>query len=267
MKVYILVDSEGGACVVREKGADANRGYGVSWQAEYIRQRATAEASAAVRGAVSAGADEILVHDGGFVRGHTPPGLTLYYDQLPSGIRIALGMVQIKDVVDTTFDAAMLIGHHAMAGTADGVMAHTFSSVSVVGQWLNGRPIGEIAIEALVLGAFSIPVVMVSADEAGCREAADWLGPVELAPTKRGITTHGAVSLHPADACALIEAKARAGLARLRECKPLTMAPPYELRVECRTTEEARARAARKGGVLDGAHSYVIKTGNVMELI
>lgn len=264
MKIYILVDSEGSACITREKGADG--GYG-TWQAEYVRQRATAEASAAVRGARAAGADDILVHDAGFIRGFAPPGLTLYYDQLPPGIRIALGTVAVKNVVDKTFDAAMLIGHHAMAGTADGVMAHTFSSVSIKSQCLNGRPIGEIGIEALVLGMFDIPVVMVSADEAGCREAIEWLGAIETAPTKRGLAAHSAVSLHPADACILIEAKAKAGIARRREFKPLKIAPPYELRVECHTEEQARQRAQRKGGVMDGPNCYIIKTNNALDLL
>ena len=59
MKVYIGVDSEGEACVVREK--DPVHVYG-PWQADFIRKQATREASAAVRGAREAGAEAILVH-------------------------------------------------------------------------------------------------------------------------------------------------------------------------------------------------------------
>ncbi len=112
MKVYILVDSEGQACITREKGPD--RAYG-TFQAEYNRRRATEEAAAAVAGAQKAGASDILVHDAGFVRNHTPVGLTLYYDELPRGIRIAMGGSPIKAVAAEGFDAAFLIGHHAMA--------------------------------------------------------------------------------------------------------------------------------------------------------
>ena len=61
-----------------------------------------------------------------------------------------------------------------MAGVGDGVMAHTFSSAEIENMWLNGKRIGEIAIEALQIGIFGVPVVMVSADEAGCREAREW---------------------------------------------------------------------------------------------
>ena len=50
MKVFILVDSEGSACV-----AD----YGEA-QGEFIRQQATHEAAAAIRGARETGASELL---------------------------------------------------------------------------------------------------------------------------------------------------------------------------------------------------------------
>lgn len=264
MKVYLGMDSEGSACVVREK--DPKTVYGI-WQAEYIRQRATEEASAAVAGARAAGATDILVHDIGFIRGASPVGLVLNYDDLPRGIRIALGGAPIKRVIDSSFDAAILLGHHAMAGVEDGVMAHTFSSAEIENMWLNGRRIGEIAIEALQIGVFGVPVVMVSADEAGCREAREWLGNVEVAPTKTGIATHWAISLHPDDACELIRAKTMTALQRLNDFKPFTLEPPFELRVDCYTEEQAQRRAEKKGGVLIGNGSFVIHTDTPLDFV
>ena len=264
MKVYIGIDSEGSACIVREK--DARTVYG-TWQAEYVRQRATEEAASAVEGARGAGATDILVHDIGFIRGASPVGLVLHYDDLPRGIRIALGGAPIKRVIDASFDAAILLGHHAMAGVQDGVMAHTFSSAEIQHMWLNGQRIGEIAIEALQIGVFGVPVVMVSADEAGCREAREWLGDVEVAPTKRGLATHWAISLHPADACERIRTQTRVALARLDEFEPFTMAPPLELRVDCYTKEQAQRRAKQKGGTLIGPKSFVIRTDTPLDFI
>ena len=52
MKVYIGVDSEGSACVVRERDPEAVYG---TFQAEYIRKRATQETTAAVEGAREGG--------------------------------------------------------------------------------------------------------------------------------------------------------------------------------------------------------------------
>ena len=68
MKVYILVDTEGEACVVGHGPGGAKTG---PWQFEYVRRRATAEATAAVEGAREGGATDIVVHDAGFLRGHS----------------------------------------------------------------------------------------------------------------------------------------------------------------------------------------------------
>ena len=263
MKVHIVVDSEGQACITRERGPEGVYG---TFQGEYNRRRATEEAAAAVAGARQSGATDILVHDAGFIRGHTPVGLTLYYDELPAGIRIALGGAPVKRVAAEGFDAAFLIGHHAMAGTDDGVMAHTFSCVSIRRMLLNDRPIGEIGIEALQLGALGIPVVMVSADEAGCREARDWLGDIELAPVKEGLSMHAAISMHPRDACDLIRDKAAAALRRIDEFSPLRLPGPLELRVDCFTEAQARQRAQRAGGELVGTTSYVVRSDDPTDL-
>ena len=86
MKLYIAVDTEGEACITRESSDTAAYG---TFQAEYLRTVATREAAAAVEGAREAGADDIVVHDSGFIRGVTPIGMVLRYDDLPRGIRIA----------------------------------------------------------------------------------------------------------------------------------------------------------------------------------
>ncbi len=193
-------------------------------------------------------------------------GLVLHYDDLPRGVRIALGGIEVKRVVDSSFDAAILLGHHAMAGVEDGVLAHTFSSISIKDMWLNGRRIGEIGIESLQIGTYGVPVVLVSADEAGCREAIEWLGDVEVAATKRGLGTHQAISLHPADACDLIRTKTKLALQRLSDFKPFTMDGPLELKVDCPNEETARHRAERIGAEFVPPSSYIKRTNTPLDL-
>ena len=211
MKLYICVDSEGQGAITREK--DPVSVYG-PWQAEYNRRRATDETIACVEAARDAGADEIIVHDCGFIRGVTPGGLTLHYDQLPRGIKIVMGGASLLSVIDETFDGIILLGHHAMAGTPNGVMAHTFSSAEIADMRLNERSIGEIAMEALQFGSVGVPVIMVSGDDKACNEAVEWLGHIETAPVKNGLGTHQALSLHPRDADDLIRDKTVAAIGR-----------------------------------------------------
>lgn len=263
MKVYIAVDTEGEACITRESSDTAAYG---TFQAEYLRTVATREAAAAVEGAREAGADDIVVHDSGFIRGVTPIGMVLRYDDLPRGIRIALGRAFMKEVAAEGFDAAFLLGHHAMADTPGGVMAHTFSPVTIKGMALNGTPIGEIGIESLQLGALGIPVVLVTADGAGCREARDLLGDIELAAVKRGLGLHAAVSLHPDDACDLIRRKARRAVERLGEIAPFRMDGPFELLIECFTGDQARTWAVKLGGEPAGATGCVVRADSPLDL-
>jgi D-amino peptidase len=126
--------------------------------------------------------------------------------------------------------------------------------------WLNDKRIGEIGMEALIFGAFDVPVVMVSGDEAGCREAREWLGNVEVAPVKKGLGTHWAISLHPADADDMIRERTKAALQRLNGFKPFKVPPPLELRVDCYTQEQALERFSREQDAkLIGPKSFLIR--------
>ena len=263
MKVYIQVDSEGQACVTREPNPETVYG---TFQAEYNRRRATEETSAAVHGARDAGATDIIVHDAGFIRGHTPGGLTLHYDDLPPGIRIALGRMKPSVRAAKGCDAAILLGKHAMAGVADGVMAHTGSSANTEAVYLNGELIGEIGLAAISLGAMGVPIVMVAGDGAGCREAEQWIEDLELAPVKEGLNKHGAISLHPHDACELIRAQTGKALRRLHEFKPVRRDGPFELRVDYFTAEQADVKAEQAGDRRIGERSTIRHANTAAEL-
>ena len=262
MKIYICVDSEGQGSITREK--DPVNVYG-PWQAEYNRRRATDETIACVEAAREAGADEIIVHDCGFIRGFSPGGLTLYYDELPRGIKIVMGGASLLSVIDETFDGVILLGHHAMAGTENGVMAHTFSSAEITDMRLNGRSIGEIGVEALQFGKVGVPVVMVSGDDKTCIEAQEWLGDIEVAPVKQGLGNHQALSLHPKDADDLIREKTAAAIGRAGDLDPFVIPPPYELEVECFTQDMARHRATLPLTEQVGPKTVVLRTDDVLD--
>jgi D-amino peptidase len=65
---------------------------------------------------------------------------------------------------------------HAMAGTPDGVLAHTVSGSAWWRLRFNGVEVGETGINAALCGTWGCPVVLVTGDAATCREAQALLG-------------------------------------------------------------------------------------------
>ena len=75
---------------------------------------------------------------------------------------------------DRGFDVALFVGYHTRAGHPTGTIAHTYSSAPTL-TLLQGRPVGESGINAMVLGAWGIPVGMVAGDDQLALETEAWL--------------------------------------------------------------------------------------------
>jgi D-amino peptidase len=130
------------------------------------------------------------------------------------------------------FDAAILVGHHAMAGTPDGILSHTMSSRRGDRYWLNGREMGETGMFAVLLGYFGVPIVMATGDEASCREATDLLGEgIVCVSVKQGFATEYGLLLAPQAAHRLIREGAKDAVTRVSECVPFVLEPPVHGRV------------------------------------
>jgi len=67
--------------------------------------------------------------------------------------------------LDSSFDALFLLGYHAMIGTQGGTMDHSYSSSCIYSVRLNGKPVGEVEINAYFAGLFGVPVGFVSGDD------------------------------------------------------------------------------------------------------
>ena len=94
------------------------------------------------------------------------------------------------------FDVALFVGYHARAGHPTGTIAHTYTGGPVETR-LNGRPTGEYGFNALVLGAWGIPVGLVAGDDALAAEVEGWLPWAERIVVKDGFGSNAAASLHP----------------------------------------------------------------------
>ena len=108
-----------------------------------------------------------------------------------------------------------LIGYHAMAGTHMGNLEHTMSSAAWHCFRVNGQPWGELGIDAEIAAESGVPIVMVSGDDKLCEEAKVFLGNVETAMVKQGLSRQGALSLSPQRGNQVVYEHARRAVERL----------------------------------------------------
>lgn len=203
MKVYISVDIEGVAGITHWDEAQKNH-------ADYgeFREQMTREAVAAIEGAEAAGATEIWVKDA------HDSGRNLITAMLPGNIRLIrswaghpLCMVQ---ELDDSFDAVMMVGYHAAAGSEANALAHTLSLKPHLIR-LNGRVASEFYIHALAGSLLGVPTVFVTGDEGLMAEVAGTNKAIGRCAVKRGVG-QSTVSLTPKAAVAAIRQGAEAAL-------------------------------------------------------
>lgn len=200
MRVYISVDMEGIAGVSHPRPTART-------DSEYPAavELMVGEANAAIDGALAGGATDILVNDSHGGMYNLRP-IDLHQDARVLQGQKAWSMVagaQPGESGQPAFDVALFVGYHARAGHATGTIAHTYTGAPTETR-LNGRPTGEYGFNALILGAWGIPVGLVAGDDALAAEVAEWLPWAERVIVKEGHGTSAAASLHPSRAQDLI---------------------------------------------------------------
>lgn len=149
---------------------------------------------------------------------------------------------------------------HAMAGTSDGVMCHTVFGQQWNNLRFNGKLVGETGINADLCGNWGCPVLLVTGDEAVCREARDLLG--ERLPTvavKTGLGRFSARQIPPLRARRLIEESAARALSDVGAVSPYDPGRPSEIEVEFLTPDAAVPYARKHGVTPTGSRSVVSK--------
>lgn len=194
MRVYISADIEGITGLV--SWSQCGRPDGQHYDFGFARRMMTHDVNAAVRGAREAGATHIRIKDS---HGNSK---NLLIDELEPGVELVSGHGSMNDGMmnglDDTYDAALLIGYHAMAGTLGGVMEHTITG-GIHRLWVNGQETGEMGLSAGVAGRYGVPIAFVSSDEAGCREASALLPGVGTFAVKEGYGRYMGRLLHPSE--------------------------------------------------------------------
>jgi D-amino peptidase len=249
MRVYISVDMEGIAGVVHEDQTDPTD---ARHAAEYNRFRRlmTNEANAGIQGALDAGATRVLVNDSHWDMRNLLAEELHPAAELLSGSPKRLSMVE---GIDGGFDAAMFIGYHAMAGTRDAIIDHTYTS-RVYQARINDQAVGELALNAALAGVHQVPVALVSGDQSLAAEATALLGNgVETVVVKQAVGRFAARAVSPPVACERIRAGAAAALRRRHEA--FTFVRPIRLEVDFVVSQMADMAELVPGSIRSGGRT------------
>jgi D-amino peptidase len=246
VRVFIVSDMEGVAGIVKWEQTD-----GVKEKRAYHegRELYTEEINAAVRGARTAGANEIVVMDCHGAGGEWNFN-SLIPDRLDRGCEYVVQdhWTEYTDLLEQGCDAALFIGMHAKAGTPDGVLSHTVRGQAWRELQFNGISVGETGINAALCGQWGCPVVLVTGDEAVCREATELLGSgLTTVAVKKGLGRFSARQIPPLRAREMIENGARRALQDPSAVEPYDPGRPVEISVAFTTPDRVVEFRNRRG--------------------
>lgn len=257
LKVFISVDMEGVSGVINWEDVSRNgKDYGL------FRKLMTQEANAAIRGALDAGATEILVRDShGSARNILPDLL----DQDAILLRDwSGGPMSMMEGIDETFDAVIFIGYHAREGTPDAVLKHTMTGQIDV--FINGKNMPEAGINGAAAGYYGVPVVMVAGDAAIVKQCRDIFGDIEGVAVKESIGA-AAKMLHPKKAQQLIRQKTKEALSNLIRYSPLKLQTPITMEIVYKDEIDAHRASWFPGAKKTGERSVSYTHEDYLEIL
>jgi D-amino peptidase len=233
VKVHIISDMEGISGIVNADQTNAGKA-----MYEEGRRLYTEEINAAVRGAKAGGATEIVVMDcHGAGEGYSWNSLIAEDLDPDCEYVVQEEWTGYTSFLESGCDAALFVGMHAMAGTADGVLNHTVSGRDWQNLWFNGTRVGETGINAALCGTWGCPVLLVTGDRAAGREAKALLGDgLTTVAVKEGLGAKSARLLTPTRARELVEEGAKTAISDLKAVAPYDPGKPCEVKVEYKST-------------------------------
>jgi D-amino peptidase len=232
--VFLITDAEGVAGVCRQDQTDPKD--------QEMRQLLTGEINAAVDGLYAAGADEVIVWDG-HDGSQTLSALTIH----PRS-KLIMGDLGVTMTLERHYSAVGFVGQHARADRKGGIMAHSYSSLGIQTMLMNGKPVGEIETRAALAGAFDVPVIFLSGDQAAADDLKAIVPGAELAVVKEGFSNYACQTLSAQSARELIHDRALRAMQRIGEIKPYKVEGPVTIQIEYTTRNALGTNANLRPG-------------------
>jgi len=232
--IFLITDGEGVAGICRQDQTDPKD--------NELRQLLTGEVNAAVQGFLDGGADEVIVWDG------HDGSQTLSALTIEPRARLLIGSPGVTMTLERRYAAIGFLGQHSRADVANGIMAHSYSSLGIQNMRVNGKAMGEIETRAALAGAFGIPVIFISGDDAAVEELRAIVPQAEAVSVKEGLGRYTCLSLSADAARKAIAEHARLSVAKIASIKPYRIDGPVVVEIENTTRGSLPRDAALRTG-------------------
>ena len=235
--VFMITDAEGVAGVCRQDQTETTN--------NEMRQLLTGEINAAVAGFLDGGADEVIVWDG-HDGSQTLSALTIH----PQA-KLLIGDPGLTMLLERRYSAVAFVGQHARANSRGGIMAHSYSSLGIQTMLMNGKPVGEIETRAALAGAFGVPVIFLSGDQAAAADLRAIVPKAETVEVKEGLSHYTCITLSAEAARGQIRSGAARSMRRMVEIPPYRLDGPVTLQIEYTTRNALRTDIPENGEMVD----------------
>jgi D-amino peptidase len=232
--IFVITDAEGIAGICRQDQTDPKD--------PELRQLLTGEVNAAVQGFLDGGADEVVVWDG------HDGSQTLSVTTIHPKAKLLIGSPGVTMTLERRYAAIAFVGQHSRANVRGGIMAHSYSSLGIQNLRVNGKPVGETETRAALAGAFNVPVIFLSGDNAAVDELRSIVPEAETAAVKEGLGRYTCISLSAEAARQSITEHARRAMAKIGTIRPYRIDGPVTVEIEYTTRNSLAADVGLRPG-------------------
>ena len=228
-----------------------------------FQKQMTREVKAACKGALDAGAGDILLKDA------HDSARNIDASELPECVRILRGwtgdpLSMMSGLDGGDFGAVLFTGYHAWASCPGNPLSHTMNLGNEY-VTINGVRASEFLINAYTAGYYGVPVCFLSGDADLCDFAKTLIPEIVTVPVNRG-TGGGVLSIHPDVAVDRIRAGAKEAVLHAAKCK-VPMPEQFDTEVRFREHKTAYSKSFYPGACLEDGKSVLFSTGDWYEML
>ncbi len=224
-------------------------------------QLLTGEVNAAVDGILDTNPQsEIIVWDG-----HGSGGIDIMSFH-PKAKLITRGPIKPPYYLDSSFNGVFFVGQHAMAGTKNAPLCHTYSSKGIEYYKLNDQFVGEFGARTIMAGTLGVPTVFISGDDKAVAEARALVPQIHAATVKQGLGHELALHLSPKAAQELIRETARKAADDICNIPPVIVEPPYAQEIRVKEGVGIQDYLTHKAKQLD-ERTVLLESDNICDLM